>query len=154
VDHFRITIDSDLSHLFLVSLVIRGICQRLGMDAEEAASVDLCAIEAATNSIKHAYRGAHGHELTVEICCGEERMEVNVCDQGVSMPEEQLRKLRQGSQVLDFDPADLGAVPEGGMGVEIMRRLMDDASYTTSGGTNCLKLTRFLKPQAAPRETA
>jgi serine/threonine-protein kinase RsbW len=118
------------------------------VDAAEASSVDLCATEAVTNAIKHAYRGAQGHDVSVEVCFTSEpdpdvRLDVSVCDQGVSMPEEQLAKLRDGSNVLEFDPADLGSVPEGGMGIEIIRLLMDQVSYSTNGGTNCLRMTKF-----------
>ena len=145
MSRLRITVDSDLADLFLVSLVIQGVCNHLGMEAEEASSLDLCVIEAATNVIKHAYRGTAGHDVSVEIGFTRERVDVAVRDQGVSMPEEQLRKLRDGSRVLEFDPANLEAVPEGGMGIEIIRRGMDEASYSTQGGTNCLRLTKFLR---------
>jgi serine/threonine-protein kinase RsbW len=141
----RITVDSDLADLFLVSLVIEGVCNHLGMDADQASSVDLCVIEAATNAIKHAYRGAPGRDVSVEIFFNPERLDVEVRDQGASMPQEQLRKLREGSHVLEFDPADLAGVPEGGMGIEIIRQAMDEASYSTNSGTNCLRLTKFLR---------
>ena len=63
------------------------------------------------------------------------------------MPEEQVRRLIQGSDVFAFDPSDLKSVPEGGMGLELMRQTMDQATYSTEGGTNCLRLTRFLRPE-------
>jgi serine/threonine-protein kinase RsbW len=148
VSHFRITVDSNLADLFLVSAVIQGVCRHLGMDAENAASLDLCVIEAATNAIKHAYRGAAGHEVSVEICFSRDRVEVAVCDQGASMPGKQVERLRDGSPVFEFDPANLAAVPEGGMGLEIIRQGMDQASYSTEGGTNCLRLTKFLRSRS------
>jgi anti-sigma regulatory factor (Ser/Thr protein kinase) len=39
----------------------------------------------------------------------------------------------------------LAGVPEGGMGIEIIRQAMDEASYSTNSGTNCLRLTKFLR---------
>jgi serine/threonine-protein kinase RsbW len=148
VSRFRITVDSNLADLFLVSAVIQGVCQHLGMNAGCAASVDLCVIEAATNAIKHAYQGAAGHEVSVEIWFSRERVEVAVCDQGASMPAKQLERLRAGSHVFEFDPANLAAVPEGGMGLAIIRQGMDQASYSTENGTNCLRLTKLLRPRS------
>ena len=143
---FRIIIDSDLRGVFAVSILVRGVCEHLGMEAAAAASVELCAVEAVTNAIKHAYRGAGGHEVVVEISFTDDHLQVDVCDQGASMPEAQVTKLRGGSPVLHFDPANLEALPEGGMGLEIIRRSMDEAAYSTESGTNCMRLTKVLRP--------
>jgi serine/threonine-protein kinase RsbW len=154
LSRFRITIDSDLGMLFVVSILMRGVCDHLGLNADDAASLELCAVEAATNAIKHAYRGAPGHEVSLEVFFTRDRLYVDVCDQGASMPEEQIGKLRTGSHVLEFDPEDLGAVPEGGMGLEIIRQAMDEASYSSNGGTNCIRLTKFLRPTGSEEKRA
>jgi serine/threonine-protein kinase RsbW len=145
VSRFRFTIDSDLGDVFLVSLILHAVFKHLKMDADDASAVDLCAVEAVTNAIKHAYRGVRGHDVTIEISSDGERLDLEVRDQGVSMPEQQVAKLRDGSAVLEFDPADLGNVPEGGMGLEITRQLMNQVSYLSDGITNCLRMTKFLK---------
>ena len=143
----RIIVDSDLETLFVVSAVVGGVCRRLAMGEEEAAATELCAVEAVTNAIKHAYRGAPGNDVSIEIAYTPERLDLAVRDRGASMPEEQVRRLIQGSDVFAFDPSDLKSVPEGGMGLELMRQTMDQATYSTEGGTNCLRLTRFLRPE-------
>jgi serine/threonine-protein kinase RsbW len=138
-------IDSDLDELFAVSILIRGTCDHFGIDAHQAASLELCAVEAVTNAIKHAYGGALGHDVSLAVSFEGKRVDMEVSDSGLRMPEEQLKNLACGSDVLEFDPADLDTLPEGGMGLEIIRREMDEASYSTDGGNNCLKLTRFLR---------
>jgi anti-sigma regulatory factor (Ser/Thr protein kinase) len=154
VSRFRFTIDSDLADVFLVSLIVHAVCKHLRMDADDASAVDLCAVEAATNAIKHAYRGVRGHEVTVEISSEGERLELEVRDQGMSMPDQHVARLRDGSAVLEFDPADLGNVPEGGMGIEITRQLMDEVSYLSDGITNCLKMTKLLKTRESAKAPA
>ena len=146
MSRFHITIASDLTELFVVSIVVRGICDHLGVDAAEASGVELCAVEAVANTIKHAYRGESGHEVWLDVSFTRERLDLDVRDRGVSMPEEQVRKLSVGSHVFEFDPADLDAVPEGGMGLTIIHQVMDEASYWTDSGTNCLRLTKLLLP--------
>ncbi|MEO8128771.1 MAG: ATP-binding protein, partial [Bryobacteraceae bacterium] len=112
----------------------------------EAASLELCTVEAVTNAIKHAYGDTPGHEVSIELLLNNERLDVAVFDQGQSIPKEHLAKLSESSRVFEFDPSDLGAIPEGGMGLEIIRQEMDEVSYSTDNGTNCLRMTKFLSP--------
>ena len=149
MSRFRLAIESDLSDVFLVSLVVRGVCHRLGMNAADMSSVDVCAVEAVTNAIKHAYHGVGGHEVTVEIVSAADRLDLYVRDSGDCMPAEQAAKLLTGSRVLEFDPVELRAVPEGGMGLQIIHQLMDEAAYSAHGGINCLRLTKFVRLSAA-----
>jgi serine/threonine-protein kinase RsbW len=143
---FRLIVDSNLNDVFLISIFVRAVCDRLGMNVEDTSSVDVCAVEAVTNAIKHAYLGAPGKEVSVEVSATLERLDLYVRDQGQTMAEEHIAKLLKGSQVLDFDPLDLEGVPEGGMGLQIIHQLIDEAAYSTEGGTNCLRLTKFLRP--------
>jgi len=145
MSRFRITIDSNLTEVCLVSRAVRGICDCLGLDAVQASSVELCTVEAVTNVIKHSYLGAPGHQVSLEVSIKQDRLELDVRDQGVTMPEKNVKQLSSGSSVFEFDPADLDHVPEGGMGLEIIRQGMDKASYSSNAGTNSLKLTKFLK---------
>jgi serine/threonine-protein kinase RsbW len=124
------------------------------MDADDASAVDLCTVEAVTNAIKHAYRGVRGHDVTIEISSAGGQLDLEVRDQGMRMPEQHVAKLRDGSAVLDFDPADLGSVPEGGMGLEITRQLMDEVSYLSDGITNCLRMTKLLKTRESAQAPA
>ena len=108
--------------------------------------MELCAVEAVTNAIKHAYRGAGGHEVSVEVSFTRERLDLDVRDQGMSMPAAQALKLRSGSQVFDFDPSDLEAIPEGGMGLEIIRREMARHPIRRRVDSIVCRLTKFLRP--------
>jgi len=152
VSSFRFTIDSDLTDLFLVFIIIRGVCDHLGMAATEASSIGVCTVEAAANAIKHAYRGVRGHDVWLHVSFTPERLDLEVRDQGITMPEKQVNLLSSGSHVFEFDPTNLEGIPEGGMGLEIIRQTMDEASYSTRDGTNCLRLTKFLRP-AGPEES-
>lgn len=143
----RIIVDSDLDALFVVSAAVRGLCRHLGMSEEETGTVELCAVEAVTNAIKHAYGGVPGNDVWIEMSYTPDRLDLHVRDQGASMPEKQMRRLKEGSDVFAFEPTDLESVPEGGMGLELIRQSMDQACYSTHDGTNSLRLTRFLRPE-------
>jgi serine/threonine-protein kinase RsbW len=144
LSRFRLILDSTLSQLFVVSTLIRGVCEHLGTDAAQAYSAELCAVEAVTNAIKHAYREAPGHEVTLDVSFTRERMDLRVLDHGLAMPDDQINRLSSGSEVFEFDPLCLEAIPEGGMGLEIIRHQMDETSYSTIGSTNCLRMTKLL----------
>ncbi|MEO8661610.1 MAG: ATP-binding protein [Bryobacteraceae bacterium] len=145
MSRFRISIESDLAAVFVVSVLVRGVCEHLGMDSAETSSIEICAVEAVTNSIKHAYDCAHGREVCVELLYTQDRLRLVVQDDGVSMPDQHRRTLTTGSNVFGFDPADLDRIPECGMGLEIIRQAMDEISYSTIGGTNSLNMTKFLR---------
>jgi serine/threonine-protein kinase RsbW len=148
VHRFRLIIDSTLSELFIISTLVRGVCDHLNADPAQAYAVELCAVEAVTNAIRHAYRGAPGHEVTLDLFFTPERLDLHVLDQGLSMPEAQISRLSTGSTVFEFDPDCLESIPEGGMGLEIIRHEMDETSYSTNGATNCLSLTKLLSRPA------
>ena len=142
MSRLRLTIDSDLRDVTLIGLTVNKICEHLRMDQVEASRVELCAVEAVTNSIRHAYRNEPGHEVSVTLVVSGNRLEVEVADSGIAMLATQVARLSHGCDVLNFDATDRAALPEGGMGLQIMREVMDEVSYRTEGQTNLLKLIR------------
>ena len=144
MSRLRLTINSDLADVFLVGLAVNKICEYLRMSAEDAYQVELCAVEAVTNAIRHAYGNRTGNEVSVTVVVREKRLEVEVADTGLAMLAAQVSRLSLGSNVFDFDPNDRSSLPEGGMGLQIMREVMDEISYTTEDQVNRLRLTRCL----------
>lgn len=144
MSRFQLTIDSTLSDLFVVSTLIRGVCDYLGADPAQAYWVELGAVEGVTNAIKHAYRGVPGQQVKIEISFVGNQLEVCVLDTGLKMGDEQIERLEKGSRVFHFDPKCLGSVPESGMGLQIIRETMDAADYSSRDGVNCLRLRKTL----------
>ena len=145
MSRLRLTINSDLRDVFLVGLTVNKICEHLRMDAVESYQVELCAVEAVTNAIRHAYSNESGKEISLTLLISNNRLELEVSDTGAAMPASQQRRLTEGSDVLDFDPADRASLPEGGMGLQIMHQVMDKVSYKTEGQVNSLQLMRLLR---------
>lgn len=89
-------------------------------------------VEAFNNAAVHAYRDLPPGEVEVEMRVNEARLEVEVCDSG--------RK---------FEPSvvpepDLEALPEGGLGLFIIRNFMDRVHYETRAGKNVLTMSKRL----------
>jgi serine/threonine-protein kinase RsbW len=145
----RFSFESSLDEIFLVSLVVNQVCSHMGLDEVLAYQIELCAVEAVTNAIRHAYRQHAGNEVTVLIRFDAARIDLEIRDRGQSMPPQYVERLRNGSKVLDFDPSDIAALPENGMGLQIIHEVMDETAYSSEGGGNCLRLTKLLRPQTS-----
>ena len=143
----RLTIDSNLEDVSLIGLAINKICEHLRMDEVQAYQVELCAVEALTNAIRHAYRNQPGHEVLVVLSITGDRLDLEICDRGAPMPCEFVERLERGSRVFEFDQSNLASVPEGGMGLQIMHEVMDQVSYvrgSAEGQLNRLCLAKLL----------
>jgi serine/threonine-protein kinase RsbW len=141
----RLTISSNLGDVVYVGLFVNKICEHLRMGAESAYQVELCAVEAATNAIRHAYANDPNKEVSVTLAVHSDRLELEVVDTGTAMSPDQEQRLMKGSKVFDFDPTDQTSLPEGGMGLQIIHDVMDEVSYKRDAGANSLQLIRLFR---------
>lgn len=141
----RITlaITSDLRNVPLIGQAIQRLCSLTPLSDVEAHQIALCVVEAVNNAIVHAYDREAEHEVQVIFDQYSDRLIVQICDAGRTMDPKHLSP--QTASPLDFDPHCLEHIPERGLGLAIIRKTMDDVTYTTSHGKNILTLTRFLK---------
>lgn len=129
--------DSRLENVELLARAIRGLCGAAGLDGRACAHVELAVAEAVNNAIRHAYHRQPGHPVEVAFTLDETRLVVEVCDEGTPMAPRR-------APVLDYDPADLARLPEGGMGLYLIHSVMDGVEYHSRGGRNRLVMTRRL----------
>jgi len=106
-----------------------------GFSEKEVYSIQLAADEAASNIIEHAYAEVKNGEL--EISCGMEGdiLTIVLRDHGKSFNPDSVRppNLKAG----------LSERQIGGLGIYLMRKLMDDVKYeSTANGDNLLTLTK------------
>ena len=105
----------------------------------------LCIDEAATNIIKHAYRDSGGM-ITMRVIVKKNSMTVVLIDQG---------KYFDPSRVADPDLnryVDIGK--KGGLGIFIMRKLLDEIDYHHTEEGNELRLTKFRESSFRRKEEA
>lgn len=135
-------ITSDLRNVPLIGQAIQRLCSLTPLSDVDAHQIALCVVEAVNNAIVHAYGREAEHEVQVIFDQHSDRLIVQICDAGQAMDPKHLAP--QTSSPLDFDPHCLERIPERGMGLAIIRKTMDEVTYTTSHGRNILTLTRFL----------
>jgi len=93
--------------------------------------------EAATNIIRHAYRGMEGEAfITMRAIVRRQSITVSLIDQGKYFDPQQIKEpdLQRYVQI----------GKRGGLGIFIMRRLMDDIDYRKTEEGNELRLTKNL----------
>jgi anti-sigma regulatory factor (Ser/Thr protein kinase) len=139
---YTLTVTSELDKLETIAAFIEQATRTMGMDAEDIYAMQLAVDEACTNVIDYAYQGRHGQPVTVECCEDDGRCMVVIRDHG-----------------RPFDPAripspDLHAPLSrrriGGLGIYLMRKLMDDVRFhfdTVHG--NELTLVKAIRPNNA-----
>lgn len=130
---FLLTIGSDIAEIPAVSDRLWEALQVNGFSAEEILDTQLAVEEAITNVIIHGYKRT-GEPITVSCCFSRSRVEVRVADSAprfdpLSVPEPELE----------------GSIEErsiGGLGVYLIRKVMDDVSYSYENGRNILILSK------------
>ncbi|MEW6654709.1 MAG: ATP-binding protein [Bacteroidota bacterium] len=99
--------------------------------------VEICLTEALNNVIKHSYKGEQNCKIDVNVAVDSKLMEIQIVDEGESRKNLQIKEL-------DFDPEDIDALPESGMGLYIIKQLMDELDYYKLNGKNYFVLRKYL----------
>lgn len=108
--------------------------RRVGLSAETQHAFDLSLVEWLTNIISYAYDDAREHWITLRFLVGEGEARVEVEDDGREF------------NPLTLPPVDTSAPletrPIGGLGIHMVRRLMDQVLYRRDNGQNILTLIK------------
>jgi len=114
--------------------------QRADFSERDIYAVQLAADEASTNIIQHAYGGEGNNEIVIECEVIPGKLTITLCDYGksfdpASVPEPNLKAGLNGRKV-------------GGLGMYLIRSLMDEVHYETSEkGGNTLRLVKYAESQ-------
>jgi serine/threonine-protein kinase RsbW len=131
------TFDADFENLDEIREFVGEAARRLGFTDKEIYSIQLAADEASSNIIEHAYAGTKGGKLEIELIASDNRLKIVMRDQGKpfdpgSVPEPNVK-------------ADLSERKIGGLGLYLMRKLMDEVSYESTTETgNILTMIKRL----------
>jgi len=130
---FELKIGSDIEEIPKVSARLEEVMQASGFSAEAILDTQLAVEEAITNVINHGYKEPGG-EIIVSCRISPDRIEVQIMDTAarfdpLSVPEPEL----------DSTIEDRGV---GGLGVFLIRQVMDEISYRYENGKNILVLIK------------
>jgi serine/threonine-protein kinase RsbW len=120
---------------------VRAACAELGLSSTAAGEVELSVVEMVNNSIEHAYQMADSGWVEVSLASDGRQLRIEVSDGGRAMRPEVLEE----AALPEVDPADRDGLPEGGMGLAIVKQLMDAVRYRRADGRNVLTMERRIR---------
>ncbi len=133
------TILSSTDNLLEVREFVSAAARDFGFSEEETSKIALAVDEACTNIIKHAYKNQSDKKIQVTISRQPNKFEISIVDEGKKFDPETIKPLDLKEH--------LSRYRRGGLGVYLMRTLMDKVEYHThSGKKNEVRLTKFLEP--------
>ncbi|MGE4262970.1 MAG: ATP-binding protein [Desulfovibrio sp.] len=136
MDGIHLSIASRLELVRLLGLAVRGICQGLPFSGEDVDALELAVCEAANNSIKHAYKGKPDGTVRVTLAVNDTGLVICVQDRGA--PLEDTGKLANDLVA----PRSINELPEGGMGLYLIRKAADSVGYKAGDQDNVLVLRK------------
>lgn len=140
------TIESRTEKLLEVREFVLHAARKFGFSVEESSKIVLAVDEACTNVIKHAYHYAPDRKIEIVIQPNKDRIQITVIDDGKSF-DPSIAKLPDLKQHLSH-------YRRGGLGVYLMRTLMDKVEYKYAPGRkNEVRLTKYLTASESSAQT-
>ncbi len=135
--HLRITADPE--DLPRVREALGAVLDQVGFDPAEAGKIVLAIDEALANVIKHGYGGSCEEPIDIRISSIEEG--------GRSGIRVSIRDFGQQVEPSTISGRDLEDVRPGGLGVHIMRSVMDEVAYDHADPEGMrVTMTKWVKP--------
>lgn len=135
---FRMTIGADRGEIAGVTAAFAEFADAHALAAPVRRSVQVALDELLSNIVSYGFAGRDGGEATVEVALDRDRLCVTVTDDG-----------------RPFDPLDMAAPDTalstqarriGGLGIHLVRSIMDEVSYHRRADRNVVVLTKRLTP--------
>jgi serine/threonine-protein kinase RsbW len=134
--HISKRILSKTDNLLEVREFVGSAARSSGFSEEDIASIVLAVDEACTNIIKHAYQYAADKEIEISISRNNRSFEIRIMDSGKTFDPSLLRPLDLKEHI--------GHHRRGGLGVYLMKRLMDKVEYNFNPGKrNEVRLIKY-----------
>ncbi len=132
-----IHIESRTERLNVVREFVSEAARSVGFSDEEVGKIALAVDEACTNIIKHAYKFDPNQDIAVSVSTENQLFVVRIRDHGRTFDPSIIQPPNMKEYLSHFR--------RGGLGVHLMRSLMDKVEYSiVPGTTNEVRLTKIL----------
>lgn len=145
LDLILLTIPAKPDYVGIVRLAVSGIANRMGFSYDEIEDLKLAVSEACTNAVDHAYVGGEG-DIEVSYRLFPDRLEIQVIDRGNSFNVSEVEK-RTGPISIE---SSMNAVRERGLGLFLMKTLMDDVQISGDNGVT-VQMTKYMRENGVER---
>ncbi len=133
---FSITILSQTQLLKMVVELTRHITTLFNFSVADAQKISLAIDEAVTNVIKHSYGNDSGQPITIEYFLAPGGIRIRIFYRGLA-PEIGDEEINLGKMIKKKK--------KGGLGVKLMKTIMDSVIYKTVDGKNCCEMVKWQK---------
>ena len=126
----KIVVKNKVSEIERLSRVVADFCAEHGLSAAVEADVNLALDEVLANVILHGFQDSAEHEIIVRVwlesgCVGVEVEDDGLCFNPLDAPEPDLT-------------GPIEDRPIGGLGIYLVKNIMDELDYQRREGRNCL----------------
>ena len=133
---FRISVGADPGGVGKVNAAFAGFVETHALPEAVRSSLNVALDELLANELSHGMAGRAAGSVTVEVEFDQERVTVTITDDG---PEFDPFRQAAPDTTLSVDER-----PIGGLGIHLVRELMDDVSYERRDGHNVVVLVKHL----------
>jgi serine/threonine-protein kinase RsbW len=143
---FTLHVPSSTQNLALIREFVTNVGVQAGLGDDDVAKLELAVDEACTNVIEHAHHGDASKDVVVRATFDEKTLRIDVVDTGAGFDPSKVPQTGIGELV--------HARRSGGLGLRVMRSLMDEVSYEiVPGDRNRLRMIKRLKRDNTKRKT-
>ncbi len=133
MNEHEITVKATIDQIPVISDFVESLMSVAGFNSRKTMEVLLVVEEACTNIIKYAYPGKEG-TIQISARVSGDRLELTIEDEGVPFDPT--------THIVTLSQADAKDRPVGGLGIHLMRSLMDGISFEFKDGMNVLTLVK------------
>jgi serine phosphatase RsbU (regulator of sigma subunit)/anti-sigma regulatory factor (Ser/Thr protein kinase) len=135
----KLTLPAESRNLIKVRSFVVRLGRKMGLLEKQVSELKLAVDEACSNIIRHAYGGGGG-TFTIEMTRLESAVEIRIIDRGAEF---------DWNSVLEPDLYKyVETRRKGGLGIWLIKKLIDEVEYKRVDGSNILTMTVYLKEGA------
>ena len=139
-ERLNLRIANDLAELARVGASVDEFCSNLAIPAAYAFKLNIALEELLTTTISYGYDDDRGHQIAIDIAREGDTLVTQISDD--ARPYDPLKA----------PPPDLDSAiedrPIGGLGVHLVKTLMDDVRYVYRDGRNHVTLRKKIGPES------
>jgi anti-sigma regulatory factor (Ser/Thr protein kinase) len=129
-----IVLNNDIQEVPLLATFVEGVCEEVGMDAATTMQMNLAMEEAVVNVMNYAYPIGEKGEIAIEATTDNGMLNFVIKDSGT--PFDPTAK-EDADTTLSAEER-----PIGGLGIFLVKQIMDNVSYEYKEGKNVLTLSK------------
>lgn len=130
-EKIEIKIPADPKYLKLIRRTVTNICEIAQFSSKDSNQIVLAIDEACTNVIRHAYGGASMKPIILQVQILSDRIRFMLQDYG------------KKATIESFQSRNLEDIRPGGLGVHLIKTVMDTFDFRNNGKRNELILEKF-----------